>query len=100
MPIYQKMVYLQKKQYTMAKNTSILLGEYFENFITEQVKSGKFSSVSEVVRTALRLFEQQENKTKILINELKDGEKSGMITDFDRDRTLKKLHVKYLHNEL
>ena len=80
----------------MAKNTSILLGEYFENFIKEQVDSGKFSSASEVVRTALRIFEQQESKTKILINELKAGEKSKMIADVDREQTLIKLHAKYL----
>ena len=85
----------------MAKNTSILLGEYFEGFISDQVKSGKFSSTSEVIRTALRLFEQQENKVKILINELKEGEKSGMISNFDREKGLAKLHAKHiLHNEI
>lgn len=84
----------------MAKNTSILLGEYFENFISEQVKSGKFSSASEVVRSALRLFEEQENKTKILVNELKAGEKSGMISNFDRAKSLSDLHAKYLKNEI
>ena len=85
----------------MAKNTSILLGEYFEGFISDQVKSGKFSSASEVIRTALRLFEHQENKTKILINELKTGERSGMISNFDREKGLSKLHAKHLlHNEI
>ena len=69
----------------MAKNTSILLGEYFDNFINLQVQSGKFATASEVIRTALRLFEQQENKVKILVNELKEGEKSKMISDFDRE---------------
>ncbi len=84
----------------MAKNTSILLGEYFENFISEKVKSGKFASASEVVRTALRLFEQEEKKTEILINELKAGEKSVMIRDFDREKSLSSLHAKHLHNEI
>ena len=49
----------------MAKNTSILLGEYFENFISEQIKSGKFSSASEVIRTALRIFEHEESKKSL-----------------------------------
>lgn len=84
----------------MAKNTSILLGEYFDNFISEKVKSGKYASASEVVRSALRLFEQQENKTKILVNELKAGEKSGMIRNFDRERALSDLHTKYLRDEI
>ena len=44
----------------MAKNTSILLGDYFDNFISQQVKTGIFSSANEVVRTALRMFEHEE----------------------------------------
>ena len=83
----------------MAKNTSILLGEYFDNFITEQVESGKFVSASEVIRTALRLFEEQENKSKILVNELKIGEKSKMISGFDREKVLSNFHLKHIRNE-
>ena len=48
----------------MAKNTSILLGDYFDKFINQQVKSGKYSSASEVVRAALRMFEYEESKKK------------------------------------
>lgn len=55
----------------MAKNASILLGSYFENFISQQIKSGKSSSASEVVKTALRMFEYEESKKTDLINELK-----------------------------
>lgn len=80
----------------MAKNTSILLGDYFENFINQQVQSGKFSSVSEVVRAALRMFEFEESKKTELIKELKKGEKSGFVKDFNRDNFLNKLHQKHL----
>ena len=65
----------------MAKNTSILLGDYFDNFINQQVKTGKFSSASEVVRAALRMFEHEESKKTELIRELKKGEKSGFVKD-------------------
>jgi antitoxin ParD1/3/4 len=84
----------------MSKNTSILLGEYFENFINEQVKSGRFSSASEVIRNALRLFEQEESQNKTLINELKKGEKSGFVSSFDKNKHLKGLHAKRLKNGL
>jgi len=80
----------------MAKNTSILLGDYFDGFINQQVKSGKFSSASEVVRAALRMFEHEETKKTELINELKKGEKSGFIEEFNRDSFLKSLHKKHI----
>jgi len=79
----------------MAKNTSILLGDYFDNFITKQIKDGKYASASEVVRAALRLFEHEENKKTELIKELKKGEKSGFTTDFNREFFKLKLH-KYI----
>ncbi|MBN8789332.1 MAG: type II toxin-antitoxin system ParD family antitoxin [Terrimonas sp.] len=84
----------------MAKNTSILLGDYFENFINHQIQSGRFASASEVVRTALRLFEQEENQKNELIKELKKGEKSGFVQKFDRKKFVKNLHGKYLNNEV
>jgi antitoxin ParD1/3/4 len=80
----------------MAKNTSILLGDYFDNFINQQVSSGKFSSASEVVRAALRLFEEEETKKVELVNELKKGEKSGFVQNFDRDKFLKNIHQKHV----
>lgn len=80
----------------MAKNTSILLGDYFDGFINQQVKSGKFSSASEVVRAALRMFEYEETKKAELINELKKGEKSGFVEKFNRESFLKNLHKKHV----
>lgn len=79
----------------MAKNTSILLGDYFDNFINGHVKTGKFASASEVVRAALKMFEQEENKKVALIKELKKGEKSGFVADFNRDSFLNRLHKKH-----
>jgi antitoxin ParD1/3/4 len=84
----------------MPKNTSILLGDYFDNFINSQVKTGRFSSASEVVRAALRMFEQEETKKEELIKELKKGEKSGFVKDFNRESFLNNLHQKYPNNEL
>ncbi len=80
----------------MAKNTSILLGDYFENFISQQIKSGKYSSASEVIRAALRVFEHEESKKEQLIKELKKGEKSGFVEHFDSSDFLNKLHQKHV----
>lgn len=84
----------------MAKNTSILLGEYFNNFIDSQIKAGKYSSASEVIRAALRMFEHEESKKSELIKELKKGEKSGFIADFNKTDFLKSLHDKHSSSEL
>ncbi len=79
----------------MSKNTSILLSEYYDNFINKQIETGKFSSVSEVVRAALRLFEFEEAKKTELIKDLEKGEQSGFVENFERDAFLKNLHQKH-----
>ena len=79
----------------MGKNTSISLGDYFEDFIKEEVQSGKYSSASEVIRSALRLLESEEKKERELIKALEDGEKSGFIENFDPGQHLKELHRKH-----
>jgi antitoxin ParD1/3/4 len=80
----------------MAKNTSILLGAYFDEFIQRKVKSGRYTSASEVVREALRLFEQHEKREEELEKALKEGADSEMIADFDARGFLKELHKKHL----
>lgn len=80
----------------MAKNTSILLGEHFEKFISKEVSSGRYGSASEVVRTALRMLEIEERKKEALIAALIQGEKSKRVTNFDSKTHLEKLHKKYL----
>jgi len=79
----------------MGKNTSITLGDHFENFINGEIKSGRYSSVSEVIRTALRLLESEERKLNDLRNALIDGEQSGFVEDFDSKEFLKTLHKKH-----
>ena len=80
----------------MGKNTSISLGDYFEEFINEEVKSGRYSSVSEVIRTALRLLEHEEKKERELIKALEIGEQAGFVENFDPKQHLKELHRKHL----
>ena len=63
----------------MAKNTSITLGEHFERFIAQQIAEGRYASASEVVRAALRQFEDNEKKVATLRRLLEEGEKSGTV---------------------
>lgn len=63
----------------MQRNTSITLGNHFEQFIDYQVKNGRYNSTSEVVRAGLRLLEERESKVAALRSALIAGEKSGFV---------------------
>ena len=69
----------------MTKNTSIALGDQLDEFINAQIRTGRYGSVSEVVRAGLRLLEEHETKLHALRSALIEGEKSGEATDFDFD---------------
>ena len=61
----------------MGRTTSVTLGESLIGFIEEMIKSGRYGSTSEVVRSALRLLEQQEYETQSLRNAIDVGDLSG-----------------------
>jgi len=61
----------------MQKNTSVTLGEHYELFLEERVRSGRYGSKSETVRAGLRLLEEHESRVDALRRMLADGEESG-----------------------
>ncbi len=63
----------------MTKTQTLSLGQYWNHFIEEELKIGRYSSASEVVRNALRLLEEKETNTKLemLRSALMEGEESG-----------------------
>ena len=67
----------------MAKNTSVTLGDHFEDIIEKSIQSGRFSSASEVIRAGLRLIDEREQKIRILRDAIEAGEKSGYVKNFD-----------------
>jgi len=80
----------------MEKNTSILLGNHFEDFINVAISSGRYNSASEVIRSALRLLEIEEHKTIELKKALDLGENSKIIDDFNAKDHLHELRRKHL----
>ena len=68
-----------------ADDTFFSIGDHFRNFVESQVKEGRYSNASEVLRAALRLLEEQEAKMTALRAALIDGEESGPSTPFDFD---------------
>ena len=82
----------------MGKNTSISLGSHFEQFINRQISSGRYNSASEIIRSALRLLEDQENKENFLKKALIEGEESGFVKDFNSENLLKNIHKKQMNS--
>ena len=80
------------------KNTSVSLGNYFDQFVSSQVAAGRYQNVSEVVRAGLRLLENEESKEIALRNAIQEGLDSGIAHDFDPDRHLQKLKEKRKNN--
>jgi antitoxin ParD1/3/4 len=78
----------------MAKNTSVSLGEHFDEFIAAQLSTGRYGSATEVVRAGLRLLENEEQKLKALRQLITEGRTSGtteysyesLMAEFDTDR--------------
>mgnify|MGYP005661582299 CR=1 FL=1 len=64
----------------MSNTTSINLGDHFTGFLGQLTESGRYGSVSEAVRAALRLLEQEEAKAEALHRALTEGENSGEST--------------------
>jgi len=58
----------------MARNTSVIIGKHFSEFIETKIEQGRFESTSEAVRAGLRLLENEENKIEILRARLYEGE--------------------------
>jgi antitoxin ParD1/3/4 len=73
------------------KNTSISLGNYFDQFVQNQVSAGRYKNVSEVIRAGLRLLETEESKAIALRNAIQKGLDSPMVEDFDFEENLQRL---------
>ncbi|MBI5590742.1 MAG: type II toxin-antitoxin system ParD family antitoxin [Deltaproteobacteria bacterium] len=77
--------------------SSYAIGSHFENLIKQKIESGRYSSASEVVRDALRLFEEHEElratQIKNLRQQLQDGRKSG--AGIPAEKNINRLEAKY-----
>ena len=77
--------------------TSVALSPHFETFIRDQVESGRYNNVSEVVRAGLRLLEdterQKATELQALRNDIAAGKASGVA--LAADPMLDRLEAKY-----
>ena len=78
----------------MSKNTSISLGNYFDQFVQSRINDGRFKNVSEVIRAGLRLLEEEESKVVILRTAIQEGIDSGIAHEFNPKKHLDSLKAK------
>jgi antitoxin ParD1/3/4 len=79
----------------MARTTSVTIGPQLDDFVSQLLESGRYGSTSEVMRSALRLLERQENQMAALRQAVAAGEQSG-----ESDLTLSQIadQVKQKHH--
>jgi antitoxin ParD1/3/4 len=79
----------------MARTTSVTIGPQLDDFVSKLLESGRYGSTSEVMRSALRLLERQENQMAALRQAVAAGERSG-----ESDLTLSQIadQVKQKHH--
>ncbi len=75
----------------MSKNTSIILGDHFDKFIQNEIKSGRYASASEIIRSGLRLLENEKTKIEAINKALVVGEESGKPQRFDNEKFKQKM---------
>ena len=75
----------------MGRNTSISLGDHFENFVDNTVSAGRFKNASEVIRAGLRLLEEEESKMVALKKGIDEGIESGIAKNFNPKKHLESL---------
>jgi antitoxin ParD1/3/4 len=62
--------------------TSLSLGGHWEEFIKQEIKSGRYSTASEVVRDALRELEDRGKRLEALRAHLAEGAGQAARKDF------------------
>ncbi|CDP54305.1 MAG: type II toxin-antitoxin system ParD family antitoxin [Devosia nanyangense] len=74
---------------------NVSIGERWEEFVAEAVRSGRYGSVSEVVREGLRLVEERETKLKALRETIQAAlDEGGAVTDEEVEAAILEQHAR------
>lgn len=80
---------------------NVSVGKRWEGFVDDAVRSGRYSSASEVVREGLRLVEEREAKLAALRDMLRASlAEGGAVTDVELGAVLDKAAAGVTHEGL
>lgn len=78
---------------------NVYLGDEFESFVKEKVRSGQYVSASEVLRDGLRLLQEREQfrqaKLDALRSAIEDGLASGDPSPFDAESVKRRARARF-----
>ena len=76
--------------------TSVALSPHFEAFIRQQIDSGRYNNVSEVVRAGLRLLEEREAEQAAKLQALREAIAVGLASgpDLSEEEVFDELEAK------
>jgi len=77
--------------------TSVALSPHFETCIRQQVDSGRFNNVSEVIRAGLRLLEEREAEQATKLQALREAIAVGLASGpgIPEEEVFDRLEAKY-----
>jgi len=75
----------------MGSNTSISLGDHFENSVDDKVSTGRSKNASGGIRAGLRLMEEEEGRILNLKKAIGEGMDSGVTRNFHPEKHLASL---------
>ena len=93
---YQYIVYIGNNDFhlkgeSMAKTTSISLGDHFSGFVEGLISKGRYGSASEAARAGLRMLEEHETRHEALQKAITEGFGSPVVENFDMQALLKRV---------
>lgn len=65
---------------------TITVSQHFQDFVGQEIESGRYSTASEVVRAGLRLLEDEQKKLEYLRSEIDKGiasYKAGDVVEYN-----------------
>jgi len=77
--------------------SSYVIGNHFEGLIKRQIESGRYNNASEVIREALRLFEEQEELRSVRLEAMRQQIVAGINSGSGKpaDEVFSRLENKY-----